>query len=117
MTAWAQSLIRISNYEVETLQKRLAEITAQTAELSEFISASRQMPIFKDPEPLAAATEQAAVRNKFTFGSTHFVPAISYLQHQLKQASLRSAHCTTRYARPAPCTSCRHGYAASRPET
>jgi len=25
MTAWAQSLIRISNYEVETLQKRLAE--------------------------------------------------------------------------------------------
>ena len=29
MTAWAQSLIRISNYEVETLQKRLAEITAR----------------------------------------------------------------------------------------
>ena len=26
MTAWAQSLIRISNYEVETLQKRLAEV-------------------------------------------------------------------------------------------
>src|SRR5690606_862598 len=35
MTAWAQSLIRISNYEVETLQKRLAEITARrvTAEM------------------------------------------------------------------------------------
>ncbi|MFC5372809.1 flagellar export protein FliJ [Brevundimonas faecalis] len=32
MTAWAQSLIRISNYEVETLQKRLAEITARKAE-------------------------------------------------------------------------------------
>lgn len=29
MTAWAQSLIRISNYEVETLQKRLAEIAAR----------------------------------------------------------------------------------------
>ena len=29
MTAWAQSLIRISTYEVETLQKRLAEITAR----------------------------------------------------------------------------------------
>ena len=29
MTAWAQSLIRISSYEVETLQKRLAEITAR----------------------------------------------------------------------------------------
>jgi len=29
MTAWAQSLIRISNYEVETLQKRLAEITTR----------------------------------------------------------------------------------------
>ena len=32
MTAWAQSLIRISNYEVETLQKRLAEISARRAE-------------------------------------------------------------------------------------
>ncbi|MFN3669425.1 MAG: flagellar export protein FliJ [Brevundimonas sp.] len=31
MTAWAHSLIRISNYEVETLQKRLAEITARRA--------------------------------------------------------------------------------------
>ena len=31
MTAWAQSLIRISSYEVETLQKRLAEITARRA--------------------------------------------------------------------------------------
>ena len=29
MTQWAQSLIRISNYEVETLQKRLTEITAR----------------------------------------------------------------------------------------
>ena len=32
MTAWAHSLIRISNYEVETLQKRLAEINARKAE-------------------------------------------------------------------------------------
>lgn len=31
MTTWAQSLIRISNYEVETLQKRLAEINARKA--------------------------------------------------------------------------------------
>jgi flagellar FliJ protein len=31
MTAWAHSLIRISNYEVETLQKRLAEISARRA--------------------------------------------------------------------------------------
>ena len=31
MTAWAQSLIRISSYEVETLQKRLAEIAARRA--------------------------------------------------------------------------------------
>lgn len=29
MTAWAQSLIRISNHQVETLQKRLAEITGR----------------------------------------------------------------------------------------
>ncbi|AQR62673.1 flagellar export protein FliJ [Brevundimonas sp. LM2] len=31
MTAWAHSLIRISNYEVETLQKRLSEISARKA--------------------------------------------------------------------------------------
>ncbi|WP_395650525.1 flagellar FliJ family protein [Brevundimonas sp.] len=31
MTAWAHSLIRISNYEVETLQKRLAEISSRKA--------------------------------------------------------------------------------------
>ena len=31
MTSWAHSLIRISNYEVETLQKRLAEITTRRA--------------------------------------------------------------------------------------
>ena len=31
MTQWAQSLIRISNYEVETLQKRLAEIASRRA--------------------------------------------------------------------------------------
>jgi flagellar FliJ protein len=29
MTRWAQSLIKLSNYEVETLQKRLAEIADQ----------------------------------------------------------------------------------------
>ena len=31
MTAWAHSLIRISNYEVEVLQKRLAEISSRKA--------------------------------------------------------------------------------------
>ncbi len=31
MSTWAQSLIRISNYEVETLQKRLAEIAERRA--------------------------------------------------------------------------------------
>ncbi len=31
MTTWAQSLIRISNYEVEMLQKRLAEISDRKA--------------------------------------------------------------------------------------
>lgn len=31
MTKWAQSLIRISSYEVETLQKRLAEISTRRA--------------------------------------------------------------------------------------
>jgi flagellar export protein FliJ len=31
MTKWAQSLIRLSGYEVETLQKRLADITTRRA--------------------------------------------------------------------------------------
>lgn len=31
MTKWAQSLIRLSGYEVETLQKRLAEISTRRA--------------------------------------------------------------------------------------
>jgi flagellar FliJ protein len=31
MSKWAQSLIRISSYEVETLQKRLAEVTTRRA--------------------------------------------------------------------------------------
>lgn len=31
MTNWARSLIRLSGYEVETLQKRLAEITTRRA--------------------------------------------------------------------------------------
>lgn len=32
MTAWAQSLIRLTNYEVETLQKRMAEVVARRAD-------------------------------------------------------------------------------------
>src|SRR5580698_7063723 len=31
MTKWAHSLIRLSKYEVETLQKRLAEVAARRA--------------------------------------------------------------------------------------
>lgn len=33
MTRWAQSLIKLSNYEVETLQKRLAEIADQRTQV------------------------------------------------------------------------------------
>jgi len=33
MTRWAQSLIKLSNFEVETLQKRLAEISDQRAQV------------------------------------------------------------------------------------
>lgn len=32
MTAWAQSLIRLTNYEVETLQKRMAEVASRRAD-------------------------------------------------------------------------------------
>jgi flagellar FliJ protein len=33
MTRWAQSLIKLSNYEVETLQKRLSEIAEQKSQV------------------------------------------------------------------------------------
>lgn len=33
MTRWAQSLIKLSNYEVETLQKRLSEIADQRGQV------------------------------------------------------------------------------------
>ena len=57
-TVWPVAVANQFDSTAATL--RLAEITAQTAELSEFISASRQMPIFKDPEPLAAVTPVSA---------------------------------------------------------
>ena len=48
MTAWAQSLIRISNYEVETLQKRLAEITARRASAAQLEQAlAAELPPLK----------------------------------------------------------------------
>ena len=45
-TAWPVAISNQFDSTIATL--RLAEITAQTAELSEFISASRQLPAYKD---------------------------------------------------------------------
>ena len=39
MTKWAASLVRISNHEVETLQKRLSEIVARRAAIEAEIAA------------------------------------------------------------------------------
>ncbi len=58
MTAWAQSLIRISNYEVETLQKRLAEITARRA------SAEMRLAVLE----VEAEIEQAKAREDHDAG-------------------------------------------------
>ncbi len=63
-TAWPVAVANQFDSTIATL--RLAEITAQTAELSEFISASRQMPAFKDfdlsPKVApAAANARAAI--------------------------------------------------------
>jgi eukaryotic-like serine/threonine-protein kinase len=63
-TVWPVAVANQFDSTVATL--RLAEITAQTEELKEFISASRQMPAFKEPvkaaakniPPVQAATEQ-----------------------------------------------------------
>ena len=57
-TVWPVAVANQFDSTVATL--RLAEITAQTAELSEFISASRQMPVFKDPTPPPAVAPAAA---------------------------------------------------------
>ena len=67
MTAWAQSLIRISNYEVETLQKRLADINERRAaaemdlqkmeaELRQTLAASRARAVAPTAMGAAPAT-------------------------------------------------------------
>ena len=63
-TAWPVAVANQFDSTIATL--RLAEITAQTAELSEFISATRQMPVFKAAEPQvlaapATANQRAAI--------------------------------------------------------
>ena len=58
-TAWPVALADEFDSTVATL--RLAEMTAQTGELSEFVSASRQLPAYKDVSPaLAAPAPQTA---------------------------------------------------------
>ena len=67
-TAWPVAVSNQFDSTIATL--RLAEITAQTAELSEFISASRQLPVFKElnlpapappPTPPPTANKMAAI--------------------------------------------------------
>ena len=62
-TAWPVAVANQFDSTLATL--RLAEITAQTAELSEFINASRQMPAFNDVHEPASrpvtANQQAAI--------------------------------------------------------
>jgi serine/threonine protein kinase len=64
-TAWPVAVANQFDSTIATL--RLAEITAQTAELSEFISASRQMPAYQDAKTQAAdkpaptANQRAAI--------------------------------------------------------
>lgn len=48
-TAWPVAVANQFDSTIATM--RLAEITAQTEEIKEFISASRQMPAFKEPAP------------------------------------------------------------------
>lgn len=62
-TAWPVSVANQFDSTIATL--RLAEITAQTEELSEFISASRQMPALKESvEPDADTPTPAPTANK-----------------------------------------------------
>lgn len=56
MTRWAESLIKLSTYEVETLQKRLAEIADQRAQVEGKLAALQAQGL----------AEQAAARDNPT---------------------------------------------------
>ena len=74
-TAWPVAVANQFDSTIATL--RLAEITAQTAELSEFISASRQMPAFKDfdlPPKVAPVTANARAAITLTMDALPFEP-------------------------------------------
>jgi hypothetical protein len=61
-TLWPVAVANQFDSTIATL--RLAEITAQTGELSEFISASRQMPAYRElpaEPPPATANQRAAI--------------------------------------------------------
>ena len=73
MTAWAQSLIRISNYEVETLQKRLAEITARRASaemriavLDAYVTGWKARRGAAEADVLQIGAEEAGARDALT---------------------------------------------------
>ena len=74
-TAWPVAVANQFDSTIATL--RLAEITAQTAELSEFISASRQMPAFKDFDlspKIAPVTANARAAITLTMDALPFEP-------------------------------------------
>ena len=74
-TAWPVAVANQFDSTIATL--RLAEITAQTAELSEFISASRQMPAFKDFDlspKVAPVTANARAAITLTMDALPFEP-------------------------------------------
>ena len=67
MTKWAQSLIRISTYEVETLQKRLAEITARKVS-AEMRTATLDAELQVEQERARDDVEAAAIMPAYVKG-------------------------------------------------
>ena len=74
-TAWPVSVANQFDSTIATL--RLAEITAQTEELSEFISASRQMPAFKESGDMASPKVIAPVAPAASAPSANKIAAIT----------------------------------------
>lgn len=67
MTKWAKSLIRISGYEVETLQKRLADITTRRA-AAEMRLAVLDAEMEVERERAAVDAQQAMAMTAYTQG-------------------------------------------------
>lgn len=85
MTKWAHSLIRISTYEVETLQKRLADVAAQRQQCEMRIAtldAEFELESARAANDTAMAAHMPAYRAGFKVRREQAVEALTQSEHQ-----------------------------------